>query len=274
MKNKLALLIGTIALALTGCSTSDPSSNPESSNDNPNSSAPIENNYSQVLKDCATQIMRLNAAEASATLAKRGFEPQDAPGQALSFPAVYLYWAGLLNDIEGVDIVGKAIYSTGTYQFGGMGDYIQEINFDISVDFDITNNKFTFLGRQSLPTNPVTYSYLVLTCNYNFTTRAFGGFSALMTPDSDTSGNYMRYNNGVFEMYTFSNSDGHETDPDYIEYHPIAVAGRTRLDALMESKNVLEGAALQESRLAFKAASDFCDEITAGTDFDVEIVED
>lgn len=81
----------------------------------------------------------------------------------------------------------------------------------------------------------------------------------------------MRVKNGVFEMYNYFSSDTHATDPDFIEYNAIFEAGRAILDAKMATENVLEGATLTASQEAFVAASDYCDDITTGTDFDVEI---
>ena len=244
-----------------------------------------ENNYSQILKDAATEIMQFNAAPALASrrfapqetpvqalafpaVVLRGFAPQEAPGQALAFPAVYLYWAGLLNDIQGVNVVEQAIQSSGTYKFNGMGGNIQSITFDLNVNFDEANNKFTFLGRQDIPGG---HSYLVLTCDYNFTSNQLGDFSVLMVPDNNTYGNYIRVKNGVFEMYNYNSSDTHATDPDFIEYNAIFEAGRAILDEKMATENVLEGATLTASQEAFVAACDYCDDITTGTDFDVEI---
>ena len=259
MKNKLCLFLSFAALSLTACSGT-------------NSEEDSSNKYSKILKECATQIMqKSNGDTPQASAVKKAFTPTEAPGQALAFPAVYLYWAGLLNEIDGVNVVGEAICSSGTYRFNGMGQ-TQSITFDLSVDFDEENNKFTFLGRQDLP-GTERHSYLVLTCDYDFSTSTLGGFSVIMQQDDNSYGNYMRYYNNVFESYSYVSSDSHETDPAYIEYHPIAERGINLLNTRMASENILEGEKLQASRLAFVSASDYCDEITSGVDFDAEIVD-
>ena len=265
MKNKPILLLGFAALfasSLAGCGQAPANNN--------NSGDGEENKYSQVLKDCATQIMRLNSSQPSSSglPVLRGFTPQAAPGQALAFPAVYLYWSGLINEIEGVDIVGKAVQTEGTYKFNGMGGMTQQITFDLSVDFDEANNKFTFLGRQNIP-NTQNHSNLVLTCNYNFTSKEFGGFTVAMIQGG--TGTFMRYSNNVFEMFSYGSNDGHETDPDFLECYPPAETGINTLNSRMATEMVLSGEKLTASRNAFVAASDYCDEITDGTDFDVEI---
>ncbi len=229
--------------------------------------------YSEILKECGSEIMQLTNP-APATLAKRSFIPYtNAPAQALAMPGVYLYWSGLLNDIEGVTIVDQAIRFSGKYKFNGMHGAIQQITFDLSVHFNEQNNKFTFLGRQNLPTNPVRYSFLVLECGYNFTSKELSDFAIMMGDPTDSSGNYIRYSttNGL-EVLNYSSNDGHETDPDFIEYNAIATSGVETITTQIQTETVLEGAKLQSAIQAFVSASDYCDEVCEGVNFDVEVV--
>ncbi len=263
MKIKSALFLGCMALslsALLGCNQS-PSTGGGGQN---------EDKYSQVLKDCASQIMQVSNAHSS-TL-KRGFVPYtDAPAQATAMPGVYLYWSGLLNEIDGVSIVDQAIKFSGTYKFNGSGGYVQDITFDLSVHFDEENNKFAFLGKQDIPT-PDQYSYLILECDYNFTSKELGGFTILMQPAGFNSGSYMRYSSNGLEVYNYGSGDSHETDQDYITYSAIARSGMSRLESQIDNEMVLEGDKLQSARQAFVSASDYCDEVCDGVNFDVEIV--
>ncbi len=264
MKKNFSLLfcLGLSTMLTIGCSEQ------KSGGSNQN-----DNQYSVILKDCGTKIMGV-ANEKSSQSTNRGFSPYDnAPAQAIAMPGVYLYWSGLLNEIDGVNIVEHAIRFSGKYRFNGdENPYVQSITFDLSVHFDEENNNFTFLGKQDLPTNPVTYSYLILNCNYNFTTKELGSFSILMQQASFDSGNYIRYINGNLELFNFGSNDGHETDPDYIEYSAIARNGIETLTELMATEEVLEGDKLQSAIDAFVNASDYCDEVCEGTNFNVEVV--
>ena len=271
MKLRNSFAIGALTLGLLmGCSANN--QKPSGGNGGEGGGSGEENNYSQVLKDCGSQIMQLSNSSQTPS-SKRGFVPyQNAPAQAIAFPGVYMYWAGLLNEIEGVDIIDKAIAFAGTYRFNGMGGYIQQITFDLSVHFDEANNKFYFYGRQNVPAE-YQYSYMVLTCDYNFTTKQFGGFSSLMQPADFKTGNYIRYSNGNLEQLNYGSNDGHETDEDYIAYRAIVDNGIATLTAQMDSIDTLSGTRLNSAIQAFVSASDYCDEICEGTDFDAEVVD-
>ena len=272
MNIKKLFLLGmlTSGLILSGCDKKEsPKDNSPFGEPSGDPSGGEEYGYSEVLKDCGSQIMQLGNASSSRS---RGFKPYtNAPAQALAMPGVYLYWSGLLNEIDGVNIIDSAINFSGTYKFNGMGGVTQQITFDLSVHFDETNNKFAFLGKQNTPgANP--YSYLILTCDYNFTSKELGGFSILMQPSGFTMGNYMRYSSANrLEEYTYGSNDGHETDPDYIEYSEIARNGIETLEGQIATEEVLSGAKLDSAIQAFVDASDYCDEVCEGINFDVEV---
>ncbi len=261
---KSALFLGLLALTLTACGNQG--------GGNPPDGDPEDDGYSVVLKDCASKLLQI--ANTPVSPLKRGFEPYvGAPAQAIAMPAVYLYWSGLLNDIEGVNIVDHAIKFAGRYKFNGMGGNIQDIVFDLSVHFDKENNKFTFLGKQSVPAD-YQYSYLILTFEYNFTTKVAGDFSTLMQPNGFGSGNYIRYTNNTLESYSYGGtSDGHMLDPDYITYSAIAQSGIDTLEALIANEEVLDGSKLNSAKQALVSASDYCDEVCDGINFDAEVVE-
>lgn len=272
MKFKKVLMVCFLAtgLLLSACAPANNDSTSKSEEGGEGKTTPT---YSEILKECGSEIMQL-ANPAPAKLAKRSFIPYtNAPAQALAMPGVYLYWSGLLNDIDGVSIVDQAIRFSGTYKFNGNGGAIQQITFDLSVHFDEQNNKFTFLGRQNLPTVPVRYSFLVLECGYNFTSRELSDFVIMMGNPTDSFGNYIRYSttNGL-EVLTFSGNDGHETDPDFIEYNAIATSGVETISTQIQTETVLEGTKLQSAIQAFVSASDYCDEVCEGVNFDVEVV--
>ena len=266
MKNKALLLLGFMALSLSACA-------PKSSGNNGGGQGggggePSEDRYSQILKTCASQMMELIAPQPAAS---RGYAPQAAPGQSLSLPAVYLYWAGCLNDIEGVDIIGDAIKFQGVFNFKGM-NMVQDMTYDISVDFDEENNNFSFVGKQILKYGGFqNESYLVLTCDYDFTANRFDGFYAFMVPAGSGMNMWMRYVDGVFSMYQFSDPATQAEDPDYIAYHSVPDNGITTITSRIASETVLEGAKLQAAREAFVAACDYCDEVSS-SNYDVEIV--
>ena len=275
MKFKKSLIVGFLAtgLLLSACAPANNASGGKGGGGGGGGGGKTADNYSEILKECGSEIMQLTNP-APANLAKRGFAPYtNAPAQALAMPGVYLYWSGLLNDIEGVTIVDQAIKFSGTYKFNGMGGAIQQIAFDLSVHFDEQNNKFTFLGRQNLPTNPVTYSFLVLECGYNFTSKELSDFAIMMGDPTASYGSYIRYSttNGL-EVLNYSGNDGHETDPDFIEYNAIATSGVETISAQIQTETVLEGAKLQSAIQAFISASDYCDEVCEGINFDVEVV--
>lgn len=262
MELKKTLVIGFLSCSVlfTACSNSKPSGGGQKEKDN----------YSQILKDCGSKLLTLNNEH----VPNRGFVPyDDAPAQALAMPGIYLYWSGLLEDIDGISLIDQAISFDGTYKFNGMGGAIQEINFDLSVHFDEDNNKFTFLGRQTLPA-PYQYSYLILDCEYNFASKELGDFTILMQPAGFGSGNYMRYVDNRLYQYNYGSGDSHESDPDYITYSEIARNGINALETLIQTETVLEGSTLEAAKLAFKNASDYCDEVCEGVNFDVEIVEE
>ena len=272
MKFKKVFMVCSLAtgLLLSACTSTNSTSGGESGE---GGGGKTTANYSEVLKECGTEIMQLSNPAPTKSV-KRSFTPYtNAPAQALAMPGVYLYWSGLLNDIEGVTIVDQAIRFSGKYKFNGMGGATQQITFDLSVHFDEQNNKFTFLGRQNLPTNPVTYSFLVLECGYNFTSKEFNDFAIMMGDPAASYGSYMRYSttNGL-EVLNYGSNDGHETDPDFIEYNAIATSGVETINTQIQTETVLEGVKLQSAIQAFVSASDYCDEVCEGINFDVEVV--
>ena len=264
MKNKGLLLLGFMALSLSACA---PSGKPSGGGQGGGG----EDRYSQILKSCASQIMELNNTQPAA---KRGYVPQEAPGQSLSFPAVYLYWAGCVNDIEGVDIIGDAIKFQGVFNFKGMNT-VQDMTYDISVDFDEENNKFSFVGKQLLKQGGFeNESYLVLSCDYDFAANRFDGFYVYMVPSGGAGMNiWMRYVDNTFSMYQFTDPAAQAEDLDYIAYHSVPENGVATITSRIASEAILEGDKLQAAREAFVAACDYCDEVSS-SNYDVEIVTD
>lgn len=264
MKLKRSLLVGFLSCGLlfTACSNS-----PTSEGD------PGEVTYADILKECGTKLLTLNNSKDSNSriFNPKGFTPYDnPPSTVFAMPGIYVYWSGLLEEIEGVNFIDEAISFEGNFIFRGMGSNVQNIVFDLSVHFDEENNNFTFLGRQTVPA-PYQYSYLILDCKYNFTTKELGDFTIMMQPAGFESGNYMRYVDGNLYHYVYASGDGHETDEDYITYSGIAQNGINRLNGLIETETVLQGDALDSAIQSFIDASDYCDEVCEGANFDAEV---
>lgn len=274
MKKKLLLFLGFVALSLSACNAGNtPSVSSEESNSNNSSEAQQVNKYAEALKVCASSIMQINNPSTSNAV-KMAFQPADPAAGNLATPAVYLYWAGLIEEIDGVSIVGQAIRSSGTYRFKGMGGQIQDITFDLSVDFDEANGKFLFLGRQNIPApSPVAHSYMIMECKYDFTTKQFGGFSSFMQPEDNSYGYWMRYYDNIFEMYNYNAMDAHATDESYVEYRPFVESKIAVIDSRIPNEPELTESQHQATRLAFVGASDYYDALAGGVGFNVEIVD-
>lgn len=175
-------------------SSGESSSSSESSSESSSSSeAPVETNAT-ILKQVGDDLFDYfgaNRDNLSLSAVKHALHPVEETyrGPERKIPAVLVYMAGVLSDIDGVDLVNKAFEFDGEYE---MDMSISEtpswaafnIGFTLYVTIDKPNSRLFVGGQQrlSMPSNPMVNStpYFFIDISYNYETKTLGDFKLYM----------------------------------------------------------------------------------------------
>lgn len=194
MKRFVKLLSLGLLLTMASCSTSGGESSSSSSDSVVSSSEPEQETNGTILKRIADDMFDYFGASRDSLVnssIKKAIEPvpENYRGPETQFPPIYLYFAGLLSDIDGVDLDNKAFQFVGNFEgLYGASEY-QDLVLDLTlhVHLDKDNNKVFFEGLQNMTLGSMEINgvYFFVDISYNFATKTIGDFKLYMNQFSN-----------------------------------------------------------------------------------------